>query len=115
MRHIEKSTVDFQTAVEIDSKKLSGYIGLGDCKRIEGEFLTAIQNYSVVLQQDSSVFEIIGLKRAICYIELKQYNLAENDINRILEINPRNCEAIYFKGLIFFYRKKYSEAIMTYE
>jgi len=81
LRQIEKSKRDFQTAVELDPKKLSGYIGLGDCNRIEGEFLTAIQNYTIVLQQDASVFEIIGLKRAICYIELKQYNLAENDIN----------------------------------
>jgi tetratricopeptide (TPR) repeat protein len=60
------------------------------------------------LKQDDSVFEIIGLKRAICYIELKQYNLAEEDINKILKVNQRNCEAIYFKGLISFYKKQYS-------
>jgi tetratricopeptide (TPR) repeat protein len=102
-------------AIKIDSKKLSGYIGLGDCCRIEGEFLTAIQNYSTVLKQDDSVFEIIGLKRAICYIELKQYDLAEEDINRILEVNNTNCEAMYFKGLIAFYKNNFTQAVITYE
>lgn len=70
-RQIQKSIKDFIMAIKLDSKKLSGYIGLGDCYRIEGEFLTAIQNYTTVLKQDESVFEIIGLKRSICYIELK--------------------------------------------
>lgn len=115
MRNISEAVKDFSRAIEIESSKLSGYIGLGDCYRIQSEFMTAIQNYSTVLNQDKSIFEIIGLKRAICYIELKDYDLAEKDIQKILEENPNNCEAVYFRGLIHMYRGQNHSAILNYE
>lgn len=115
MRKIPEAVKDFSRAIEIESSKLSGYIGLGDCYRIQSEFMTAIQNYTIVLNQDKSIFEIIGLKRAICYIELKDYDLAEKDISKILDQNHDNCEAIYFKGLINMYKGQNQSAILNYE
>lgn len=114
-RNIPEAVKDFSMAIEIESSKLSGYIGLGDCYRIQSEFMTAIQNYTTVLKQDKSIFEIIGLKRAICYIELKDYELAEKDIEKILKQNPNNCEAIYFRGLINMYSGQNNAAILNYE
>lgn len=65
--------------------------------------------------------EIIGLKRVICFIELRDYKSAEDDVekvdfdNQILKINPKNCEALYFRGLIAKFNKDFKRAVLTFE
>jgi tetratricopeptide (TPR) repeat protein len=41
------------------------------------------------------------LRRAICSMELKKYDTALEDIDRLLDSDFENSEALYFKGLIF--------------
>jgi len=55
------------------------------------------------------------LRKAICFLELQRYDLALSDINRILESDPENSEAMYFKGLIYNKKKNFNEAIICYE
>lgn len=112
---------DFLRAIEIDSQKYSGYIGLGDCYRACQDYRNAIKNYSIVIGQEDHLMEIIGLKRVICYIELKDSQMAIADVekvhflNKILTINPKNCEALYFKGLIAKNNKDFKKAVLTFE
>ena len=40
------------------------------------------------------------LRRAICSMEIRQYEAALEDIDRLLEADPENSEALYFKGLM---------------
>lgn len=75
---------DFTKAIEIDSHKFSGYIGLGDCFRATSDFKNAIKNYSVVIDQEEHLMEIIGLKRVICYIELRDFQAAESDVEKVV-------------------------------
>lgn len=74
---------DFSKAIEIDSQKYSGYIGLGDCYRASQDFRNAIKNYSIVIGQEEHLMEIIGLKRVVCYIELKDYKSALTDVQNV--------------------------------
>lgn len=111
----EKAINDFSKAVQINSSKCSGYIGLGDTYRLMGDYHTAIQNYSIVISKEAVLFEIICLKRALCYIEIKEYIAAERDIDSILEASPQNCEAMYFKGLCRKNQLDYSNAIIVFE
>lgn len=74
---------DFARAIEIDSHKFSGYIGLGDCYRASLDYRNAIKNYSVVIDQEEHLMEIIGLKRVICYIELRDHKSAAEDIEKV--------------------------------
>lgn len=112
---------DFSKAIEIDSHKFSGYIGLGDCFRASQDYKSAIKNYSVVIDQEEHLMEIIGLKRVICYIELRDFQAALADVERvlkfyqILKINPKNCEALYFRGLIAKFNHDFKSAVMTFE
>ena len=62
------------------------------------------------------------LRRAICSMELKKYEAALEDINRLLESDFENSEALYFKGLIFnklsrisYHLEKPNDAIICYE
>ena len=46
------------------------------------------------------------LRRAICSMELKRYDAALEDIDRLLDSDFENSEALYFKGLIFNKQRK---------
>ena len=96
MRNLVKAIGSFSIAIQLDPQKLSGYIGLGDCYKSQGEFSTAIQNYSTVIKKEKSFYEVIYLKRAKCYIELKKFEAADKDINivrnesKMFKIHPNS-------------------------
>ena len=55
------------------------------------------------------------MKRAICYIEIKEYQSAEIDLDKILEMTASNCEALYFKGFLRKVSGDHGQAILIYE
>ena len=83
MRRILEAINDFSSALKHPSTKNSAFIGLGDCYRLQANFEEAIENYSKVVEKDMSYFEVVGLKRAICYVELKQFSKAQADISKV--------------------------------
>jgi lipopolysaccharide biosynthesis regulator YciM len=74
---------DFSRAIDIDSNKFSGYIGLGDCCRASHDYRNAIKNYSIVIGQEEHLMEIIGLKRVVCFIEMKDFQAAMADVDKV--------------------------------
>ena len=106
---------EFEYAINVDPTKLSAYIGLGDAFRLEENFQGGVKWYSKVLDKDDSFFEIIGIKRAICLIETKNFKDANADVDKVLNLNPLNCEAIYFKGLLNKLQGECEQAILNYE
>lgn len=87
MNRISDAKHDFTRAIAIDSNKYSGYIGLGDCYRACHDYRHAIHNYSIVIGQEEHLMEIIGLKRVICFIEMKDFNAAMADIDKVSYIS----------------------------
>ena len=74
----------------MDSHKYSGYIGLGDCYRVKLDYVNAIKYYSIVIDQEEHLLEVIGLKRVVCYVEQRQFELATNDVERVGYSNNRS-------------------------
>ena len=95
----KKALLDFDRAINLDSQKQIGLIGKGDCLRLMEKYEDAKNLYTKALQQRSHNLSIL-LRRAICNVELKRYDAALEDINKLLEGDPNNSEALYFKGLI---------------
>lgn len=91
---------DFSRAIAIDSQKQIGYVGKGDCLRLMGNFENAKAVYTEAINRKKNNVSLL-LRRAICTMELKKYESALEDINRLLESDFENSEALYFKGLIF--------------
>jgi Tfp pilus assembly protein PilF len=55
------------------------------------------------------------LKKSIAYFENKQYDEGLNDLNKLLDIDPSNSEAYYFKGLCKLKLGNPSEAVLSFE
>lgn len=99
IKNYKKALIDFERALNLDGQKQIGLIGKGDCLRLMEKYEEAKAFYSKALQQKSNTLSIL-LRRAICNVETKKYDTALEDINNLLEGEPNNSEALYFKGLI---------------
>ena len=56
--------------------------------------------YTVAFNSKKNNLSLL-LRRAICNMEVKRFEAALEDINRLLDSDSENSEAYYFKGLIF--------------
>ncbi len=45
---------------------------------------------------------------------LKQYDTAESNFNKVLDIDEKNSEALYYLGMIYYYKNNYHKAIEYY-
>jgi tetratricopeptide (TPR) repeat protein len=99
---------DFTASIQLNSNKGLGYLGKADCFRYVGNFKEAIKMYTKAIQSEQAVSNAAMLKKSIAYFESKQYDDGLKDLNKVqgifsnlklLEVDPSNSEAYYFKGL----------------
>lgn len=81
---------DFEKAIKINPEKQIGYIGKGDCLRLNEKYDEAKSFYAKALSLSKKVNPSILLRRAICNMELKRYEPAFDDINQLLSEDPEN-------------------------
>jgi len=79
----KKGAIDFEKAIEIDSEKVTAYIGLGDCNKHQRKYRDAIKLYNKALELVPSLYNLIIIKRAVCEIELNLLENAESGINQV--------------------------------
>lgn len=86
LRRPEEAENSFLKAIALNDQKVTGLIGLADSYRLQCKFKEAICNYSSALSMDESLFPILGLKRAICSLEIGLIKEADLDITMVNEI-----------------------------
>ncbi|EAS02746.2 tetratricopeptide repeat protein (macronuclear) [Tetrahymena thermophila SB210] len=111
----DKAEQDFNNAISIHPEKGIAYLGKGDCLQFMNRYQEAIDIYTMALQTESYIKSKALLKRAITYIDNKQLDLSLQDLNEVLEIEPENSEAYYFKGLVYYKQKNLNEASLCFE
>jgi tetratricopeptide (TPR) repeat protein len=94
-----EARVHFENAVRIYPQDTLGHIDLGFCRETQGNMQQALQEYQTALQMTRSKFlrkraliNLGGVHRA-----LRQFDLARNDYNECLKIDPGDQDAL--KGL----------------
>ena len=94
-----EARLHFENAVRINPEDTLGHIDLGFCRETQGNMQQALQEYQTALQVTHSNFlrkraliNLGGVHRA-----LRQFDLARNDYNECLKIDPGDQDAV--KGL----------------
>ena len=75
------------------------YLGLAEALLHLGEEPTALAFVKKVEATDSA--EVL-LKRAHLFVELQQFEKALTDLTAVLQLEPHNAEAYYFKAMVLF-------------
>ncbi|CAD8059821.1 unnamed protein product [Paramecium sonneborni] len=115
LNQIEKAEFDFNMAIQLSPQKGLGYLGKADCLRIQNQYKDAIQCYQKAINCEQAVGSAALLKKAITLYESQQYDECAKDINKLLETDPINSEAYYFKGLSRLKIKNSTEALLCFE
>lgn len=75
----------FQEASVMEPKnKFTVTLGLADCYRLKGEYRKALDNYSFVELNQPSLSKEIGIKKAICMIELGSFDKGIIDLDLVV-------------------------------
>lgn len=83
LNRYSEAEISFMKSIKICDEKSSGFIGLADCYRLQNKFKEAIHYYSCAIDIDNSLFSVIGLKKAICEIEIEELDKAEENIKKV--------------------------------
>lgn len=84
LKEYKLSLQDFDRAITIDPKKHIAYIGKGDCLRLIERYEEARKMYTDAFNNKKNYLSLL-LRRAICSMELKKYDAALEDIERLLD------------------------------
>ena len=94
--------------------KGSGYLGLADSLIGMKDSATALSMLEQALQDQKSV-PLALLKRGKIYFEQQEFNKALKDLDKVLEIQPENVEALYYKAFVFLGLSNIIDAGLTLE
>lgn len=105
-RHIKR-------ALEIDPNYLPALSFLGDLSNLENKPEAAIKAYSRVISKRANTDRekiIDQLKRALLLIQLKRYDEAQQEIDKLAKQNIRHPGVNFAQGLLHFRLKRWPEA-----
>jgi len=83
----EIAVEDFTKAIQLDSKKASGYLGRANALNTLGRYENAITDYNRVIQIDPKLANAY-VNRGIAYSHLGKIRLAIRDYEKGLELDP---------------------------
>jgi tetratricopeptide (TPR) repeat protein len=89
----------YQRTVEADPDFILAYAYLGEIYTLRGSFEEAVTQYSRYVEREPS--EEIYFKRAVIYAELRQWENALEDWDRVIDLNPDNSNALRNRGLSY--------------
>lgn len=95
------------TISNIDS--LDYYIKKGDSLFYEGKYKTSIKYFSKIIEKDSTISKVLS-KRAYVYHFMSETPSALNDVNKAIELDSLNVEALNIKGIILDSDINYNES-----
>ena len=113
----------YKQAISIEAKnRYSVYMGIGNCYKQRGDHESALNYFNTAVANAPELLRELGTKRAACLVELKLYEKALEEIERvkfwlrqILGDDEENCEALYWKARVMKETGNDDTAILIYE
>lgn len=113
LKQYEKAYQDLIKAIQVDPSVAMSHVSLGEYYNEVEKYDEAIAKFNEALgMPDKNENELTAgyTGRGTAYLKKKQYDLAEADFKKALEIDPEYVEAHEKIGITYFEKKKYCEA-----
>ena len=80
----EDAMIKFEDASTMEPKnKCTVSLGMADCLRLKGDYKQALEHYNYVSMNQVSLQKDLSIKKAICFIELIQYDKAISELDLV--------------------------------
>ena len=104
------------TAVDATTMAATREKELGNTKFREGDYRTAIIHYTAAISTlDASQKATVYGNRALAFLSLDQYDLAEDDCNKCLQLNPSSVKALMRRGMARAHMNRLEEALGDFQ
>ena len=94
-------------------KSLTALLADGSSYMSQNKLETAYETFTKTIELDSNWAEAWNKRATVLYL-MGQYELSQNDINKVLEIEARHFGALSGQGLVQAALKNYQKAIDSY-
>jgi tetratricopeptide (TPR) repeat protein len=90
---------DYHMAMSLGFNTPMVYLGTGDAHRLKGEPKDAERSYSSAIQLDPDNWRAYYF-RGVCYFQLRRFQWALEDFQRVIVLQPHNAGAYFARGTI---------------
>ena len=88
MEEYQKALKDYRTAVDLDPETGEVYVNLGNLYLLSKKFDVAIEQYTTAIELSLAKNHIAHFNRAMAYENNKEFDSAEADYRRAIELSP---------------------------
>lgn len=88
MEEYQKALKDYRTAVELEPETGEVYVNLGNLYLLSKKFDVAIEQYTTAIELSLAKNHIAHFNRAMAYENNKEFDSAEADYRRAIELSP---------------------------
>ena len=106
---LNESIQDFDIALTIDPNSPVLYSNRGHIHRTMKEYQKAIEDYTCEIKYGGHSSAKAHNNRAFCYAKLNKYEEAISDYSKVVELDPKNVQAVYNRGLSLLKSAKYEK------
>ena len=105
IKDFKGSISDYKKAIEINPKLKYLYGYIADAQLITGDYSSALVSLNTAIEsypndpKFNRVFEKLYFNRAAANSKLKDYTAAISDYSKVLEINPKEYSALFYRGV----------------
>ncbi len=115
-RQDAKALEFFRRAVEIDRNEPDANYELGKIAREQGDLQTALNHFSVVLEQnDKHALSEIWREIGVTYFDAKMLDEAREALEKFVERRPVDAEGLYYLGRVFKAQGEIDKACTMFE
>lgn len=97
-KNYEAAIIDYDIALSINKYDPSSWHYLGRCHEESSNFTQALSSFENAIALNGGLPKTL-LHQAICLYETKEFKRAIATCNKLLQKDPRNSNALYYRGL----------------
>lgn len=101
-------------ALSVDEEFAPAWSLRGDLYRMENNPAAAVDAYSKAINNSFNTARDLQ-HRSLAYIQLKQYQEAQQDADRLAALAPRHPDTLYLQGLIHLTQRQFAKANESFE
>lgn len=110
-----KDTYYLQKALELGVDDELAYYVRGMIYNNKEAYQLAINDFTILIEKDSSLIDSCYYQRALCYLNLYNQEKAIEDLNKSIELDSQNSNAYSWRALCYELKEEYDNAISDYK
>lgn len=113
-RKFDEALSCFSQAIKWEPDYFGHYNYYGVAFLSLGDFKEAVRDFTATIIISDGQESSAWANRGVCFLGLKRLDEALGDLNKAVEISPRECSYHIQRGLVLYYMERFNDALADY-